>query len=401
MAENKNTKKSSAKNSTKTTTKKTTEVAAKNKNTKKVVKKEVKKEVKPIEEVKITEKVVETKPVKKEEKTSLKETLKQNATLIVLCVICLLLIINIILIVNGHKVKLSDGKEVIASIDDKNVTAEELFDEMKEKYGTNILVNMIDSTIIKKEITDTKDAISKAKEQVSSIKYQYETMGYKWDEVLTNYGYESEQALIDEISDSLLKEEVAVKYLSKNVTDEEVQKYYDENISDSYTAKHILIIPDTNDNMTDAEKTVAEEAAKNKALEVITKLNNGESWATLVATYSQDTGSKDNEGLIENFTKDDVVEEFYEATKNLSDGSYTTEPVKSKFGYHVILRISKTDKEALDSMKDELINKIVNSKLSEDSKLYTTTWDNIRKSYNLNINDTIIKNSYEKTIKGE
>ena len=50
---------------------------------------------------------------------------------------------------------------------------------------------------------------------------------------------------------------------------------------------------------------------------------------------------------------------------------------------------------------DELINKIVNSKLSEDSKLYTTTWDNIRKSYNLNINDTITKNNYEKTIKGE
>lgn len=401
MAENKNTKKSSAKNSTKNTTKKTTEVAAKNKTTKKVVKKEVKKEVKPIEEVKITEKVVEPKPVKKEEKTNLKETLKQNATLIVLCVICLLLIINIILIVNGHKVKLSDGKEVIASIDDKNVTAEDLFDEMKEKYGTNVLVNMIDSTIIKKEITDTKDAISKAKEQVSSIKSQYETMGYNWDEVLTNYGYENEQALIDEISDSLLKEEVAVKYLSKNITDEEVQKYYDENISDSYTAKHILIIPDTNDNMTDEEKTAAEETAKNKALEVITKLNNGENWATLVSTYSQDTGSKDNEGLIENFTKDDVVEEFYEATKNLNDGSYTTEPVKSKFGYHVILRVSKTDKEALDSMKDELVNTIVNSKLSEDSKLYTTTWDNIRKSYNLNINDTTIKNSYEKTIKGE
>ena len=311
------------------------------------------------------------------------------------------MIVNIILIVNGHKVKLSDGKEVIASIDDKNITAEELFDKIKEKYGTSILVNMIDETIIKKEISNTSDTVKKAQEQVNTIKQQYETMGYKWDEVLTNYGYENEQALIDEISNSLLKEEVAVKYLSKNITDEEIQKYYNENVFDSFTAKHILIIPDTNDNMTDAEKTAAEEAAKNKALEVITKLNNGEAWATLVASYSQDTGSKDNEGLVENFTKGDVVDEFYEATKNLSDGAYTSEPVKSKFGYHVILRVSKTDKEALDTMKDELIEKIVDSKLSSDSKLYTTTWDNIRKSYNLEINDTKIKDIYDKSIKGE
>lgn len=410
MAESKNTKKSSAKGSTKTTTKKTNvKTTVKKETTKKpAVKAEVKsttkKEVKP---VKKEEKVVETKPIEiKEEKVTTKkasftEIVKENVTLIVLCVICLLLIVNIILIVNGHKVKLSDGKEVIASIDDKNITAEELFDKIKEKYGTSILVNMIDETIIKKEISNTSDTVKKAQEQVNTIKQQYETMGYKWNEVLTNYGYENEQALIDEISNSLLKEEVAVKYLSKNITDEEIQKYYNENVFDSFTAKHILIIPDTNDNMTDAEKTAAEEAAKNKALEVITKLNNGEAWATLVASYSQDTGSKDNEGLVENFTKGDVVDEFYEATKNLSDGAYTSEPVKSKFGYHVILRVSKTDKEALDTMKDELIEKIVDSKLSSDSKLYTTTWDNIRKSYNLEINDTKIKNIYDKSIKGE
>lgn len=226
-------------------------------------------------------------------------------------------------------------------------------------------------------------------------------MGYKWDEVLTNYGYKNEQALVDEIKNSLLKEQVVVNYLSKNLTDEEIKKYYDEKVSDSYTAKHILIIPNTTDSMTDEEKAAAEEEAKNKAIEVINKLNNGESWKDLVASYSQDTGSKENEGLVENFTKDDVVEEFYNATAKLNDGSYTTEPVKSKFGYHVILRISKTDKEALETMKNELVEQIVNTKLSEDSKLYTTAWDKIRKSYNLEINDTVINDNYEKAIKGE
>lgn len=372
----------------KTSTKKTTNVKPKTTNKKPVVKEEVKEIVPVIEkEIKI-------------EKTSLVETIKANATLILLCIICILLIVNIILISIGHKVKLSDGKEIVASIDGKTITAEELYESVKENYGTNSLMDIIDSTIIEKEIENKSDALEKAKEQVSSIKKQYETMGYDWNEVLKNYGYESEQVLVDEIEKSLLKEEVAVKYISKNITDEEIKKYYDENVNDSYTAKHILITPDTTDDMTDEQKTEAENAALATANEVITKLNNGEDWNTLVSTYSEDTGSKENNGLIENFTKGDVVDEFFNATKNLTDGSYTTEPVKSKFGYHIIIRVSKTEKEALENMKDDLMNEIIDSKLANDSNLYNTTWGEIRKNYNLKINDTTIESYYNKLIAG-
>ena len=50
-------------------------------------------------------------------------------------------------------------------------------------------------------------------------------------------------------------------------------------------------------------------------------------------------------------------------------------------------------------MKTDLTNEIIESKLSSDSNLYTTTWDSIRKEYNLKINDTTIENAYNKTIK--
>lgn len=385
-----NTKSSTKKTTSvkpKTSTKKTTNVKPKT-NNKPVVKEEVK-EIVPVIEKEI-----------KKEKTSFVEIIKTNATLILLCIICILLIVNIILISIGHKVKLSDGKEIVASIDGKTITAEELYDSIKENYGTNSLMDIIDSTIIEKEIENKSDALEKAKEQVSSIKKQYETMGYDWNEVLKNYGYESEQVLVDEIEKSLLKEEVAVKYISKNITDEEIKKYYDENVNDSYTAKHILIKPATTDDMTDEQKTEAENAALATANEVITKLNNGEDWNTLVSTYSEDTGSKENNGLIENFTKGDVVDEFFNATKNLTDGSYTTEPVKSKFGYHIIIRVSKTEKEALENMKDDLMNEIIDSKLANDSNLYNTTWGEIRKNYNLKINDTTIESYYNKLIAG-
>lgn len=407
MAENKNVKKTSAKksstSSTKSTAKKTTaakksttnkkSTTAAKTNTAKKITKPVEKEVKIVEETKQS-------VVKKTEKTPIMKVLKENATLILLCLICLLLIINIVLIVKGHSVKLSNGNEIVASIDEKEVTAEELYEAVKETYITNELINTIDNFIIEKEITDTNEAEKTAKEQVESIKEQYNSMGYKWTEVLTNYGYESEKVLLDEIKNSILKENVVVNYLKSNLTEEEVKKYYDENIDDSYTAKHILIIPDTTDDMTSEQKQAAEDAAKTTAEEVINKLNNGEAWANLVTTYSEDDGSKESEGLIENFTKGDVVDEFLTATKELTDGAYSTTPVKSPYGYHVILRVSKTEKEALDTMKDELMEKIVNSKLS-DSNAYTKAWAEIRNKYNFVINDTVIANYYNNAIKGE
>lgn len=418
MAESKNTKKSSAKKtstasntkktntaaSTKTTAKKTT-TAKKSTTTKKTTVAATKKVEKPVtveKEVKVVEEVKQpiAKEVK-ENKTPIMEVLKENATLIFLCLICLLLIINIVLIVRGHKVELSNGEQVIASIDGKEVTAEELFESIKETYGTNELINTIDNFIVGKEISDTTDADKQAKEQVESIKAQYESMGYKWSDVLKDYGYDSEQVLIDEIRDSILKEEVAVNHMKANLTDADIEKYYNENIDDSYTAKHILIVPDTTDDMTDEQIAAAEAAAKATAEEVITKLNNGEAWASLVTTYSEDEGSKDTEGLIENFTKGDVVDEFLSATKELADGAYSTTPVKSQYGYHIILRVSKTEKEALETMKDELMDEIVNSKLSTEENAYTNAWAEIRNKYNFTINDTTISKYYNDAIKGE
>ena len=389
------------KNTTSRTT--TTKTAAK-KNTAKVTKPVVEKEVKKVE-------VKETKPVVKEEvkkvetkkiekKKTIGEWFQENLNLIGGIVIVILLIINIVLIANGHKVKLSNGNEIIASVDGKDFVAEDLFDDLKDLYGSNSLLNLVDKFIVSKETKDDSEARSKAKENLESIRSQYESAGYDWDTVLTQYGYENEDTLLEELMTSVKKEEVAKNYLKENLSDEEINKYYEDEVYGTYSAKHILIKPVTTDNMTDEEKTAAEEAAKNKAQEVINRLNNGEDFASLVKEYSEDEGSVDKEGLVENFTKGDVVDEFFNATAKLKDGEYTTEPVKSSYGYHVILRVSATEKKALKDIKDEVVEKIIEKKLDEDSSLYTKTWVEIRKKYNFTINDTKLKDTYEKSING-
>ena len=399
MAESKKTTKKST--STKSTTKKTVAKSA----TKKAPVKEVKtvkeeKITKPVEkkEVKTEVKPVEKKEVKKEVKSS--NFIKDNSKNLLLGLICILLVINIVLIVLGHKVKLSNGNEVIASIKDKEYTAEQLFDTLKDKYGKDALVTLIDEYISDKELSDDDkaDAKTEAKKYIDSIKSQYESAGYTWDDVLKQYGYANEDALINEYLVSVKQQKVVTNYLGKQLTDDEIKKYYDENIYGTYTVKHILVKPATTDEMTDEEKTAAEEAAKAKAQEVITKYAAGEDWKTLVNDYSEDEGSKESEGLVENFTKGDVDDEFFKASVALKDGEYTSEPVKSSFGYHVILKVSETAKKSLDDSKNDIIDALVNEKLNNDSKLYNSTWAKIRNDYKLTIKDTQVKSEYEKSI---
>ncbi len=296
----------------------------------------------------------------------------------------------------GKKVELQDGKQVIASIDGKKITAEELFDELKSQYGVSNIIDAIDSYIVNKEITDSSDAEDYAKGQLSYLKNQAEASSLDVDSVLSQYGFASQTDFLNYNIASYKKKELVKKYLKENrITEDEINKYYEENIYGNYTAKHILIKSTATSSSTDEEQTAAEEAAKTKAKEVIEKLNNGSKWEDLVKEYSEDTGSKDSDGLIENFTKGNVVDEFFNATVALKDGEYTKEPVKSTYGYHVILRVSATAKPSLKDKKEDVLNALAENYLDNDSNLYNNTLIDIRKKYNLSINDDTLKTQYD------
>ena len=397
-----------AKESTKKSTVSKKANETKNKKTvskKGATKTEVKKVVKtPVETKKVKEEVAAKAVVPVEvkkttvSKKSFIQIIKDNIYLVMLCTVCVLLIINIIIVVAGNKVELKDGKEVVASIDGLDITAEDLFDQLKESYGAASVVSMVDEYIVDNEEVD-EDAVTKyAEEQLSSVKSYYEAQGSTWTDILKTYGYASEEVLLEEIKANYRKQLIVNNYLADKVTDEEINTYYAENIYGDYNAKHILITPETTDDMTDDQVTAANEAAKATALEVIAKLNNGEDWATLVTTYSDDSGSVDTAGLVENFTNGDVEDNFFSAVLELSDGEYTTTPVETTYGYHIILKVSNTEKPALEDVKESIIEAIVADKLSDDDTLYDTTWVAIREDNKLTINDTIVSKAYKASI---
>lgn len=294
----------------------------------------------------------------------------------------------------GQKAKLKNGKEVVAEIEGKTITAEDLYKELRKQGGTSVVVSMIDEFIANKEIETDKSAKEYANNQLTSLKTQYEQAGQDFSAALKNAGYKNESAFKDVLILDYKKNKVVENYLADNLTDEEIKEYYDEEVFGELTVKHILVKPETNDDMTDDEKTKAEQEAKKKAENIIKELEDGAKFDDLVKKYSDDEGSKDNNGLIEDFTKDSVVSNFWDASIKLKNNEYTKEPVKSEFGYHVILRISQKEKPKFKDVKDDIKEKLVEEMLNADSNLPASTWVKVRKKYKLDIKDDDIKKAY-------
>ena len=302
----------------------------------------------------------------------------------------------------GKIPKLENGQEVVAEIDGKSFAVEELYDDMKVTYGTTFLVNMIDNYIADKEIKTDDDAKAYAESELENLKYQYELYQMDFDDAMKQSGYENEDQLLDEIILQYKKDKVVENYVKKQIKDEEIEEYYNENIFGEITARHILIKPETTSEMTEEQIKEKEEEALNKAKDLIKQLNEGAKFEDLAKEHSADTGSASEGGLIKDFTKsgeNSVVAEFWNAASELKDGKYTSEPVKSTFGYHIILRVSQNERPTLKDSKENILDTLAEKKLTDDQNLSVKTWVEIRNDYNLKIVDSDIKKVYDETIK--
>lgn len=72
-----------------------------------------------------------------------------------------------------------------------------------------------------------------------------------------------------------------------------------------------------------------------KALEALEKINGGEKFATVAERYSEDKARQG--GSLGWKVRGSMVGVFQDAAFELQPGTYTPVPIKSKFGYHIIL----------------------------------------------------------------
>jgi foldase protein PrsA len=292
----------------------------------------------------------------------------------------------------GKVAKLNNGEEVVAEVNGEKITANELYTQMKDKYARNMLIDMIDTAILDKVYKTDSAMTTTINNQIASYKQQ---LGDSFlSTIKTQVGLNSEAEFYNYLMLNYKRNKAIEDYVKGIITDEEIKTYYDTKTVGDIKASHILIKPDVTDSMTSDQKAAKEKEAENLAKEIITKLNNGEKFADLAKKYSDD-GSAANGGDLGWFNKGQMTEPFEKAAYALAKGKYSTTPVKTEFGYHIILKTDERAKTSLKQARDSIIDSIKTEKLNEtNTTLPYKALDELRKKYKLNIQDSELKKQY-------
>ena len=296
----------------------------------------------------------------------------------------------------GNNAELKDNNTVVKT-DEGKITADTLYETLRDKYGISVLVDMIDHQLFdeKYETDDTeKETIDS---QIEQMKSQYNNDDEAFQAAIKQYlGVENEDELRDMLSLEYKRNLAIEDHVEDSVTDDEIQKYYDDEVIGDIKVRHILIKPDTNDDMSTEEKTEAEEKAKKEAEDLIKQLDDGADFEELAKEHSDDTGSASDGGLIDYFNRDDNMDEaFLNASIDLEKGKYTKEPVKSSFGYHIILKVDQKKKPKLNKVKDDVIKTLADNKLNEDTTLRYNALIEIREEAGIEFKDDSLKKDYD------
>ncbi len=180
--------------------------------------------------------------------------------------------------------------------------------------------------------------------------------------------------------DRMLHNEYFQKKGIEAITDEEVKARYDKEIAAmvptrEVSARHILV------------KT------EDEAKAVIKELDGGKDFVELAKEKS--TGpSGANGGELGFFGKGQMVPEFEKVAFELKKGEYTKEPVKTQFGWHVILVEDERDSKPpeFDQVKDQIRQVVLREK-------YSQLLDKLKEDNKLEISDEVLKKQYDENTK--
>ncbi|MDW9763670.1 peptidylprolyl isomerase [Sinorhizobium meliloti] len=166
------------------------------------------------------------------------------------------------------------------------------------------------------------------------------------------------------------------KHVVDAVTSEEVKARYDKEVAaippqEEVKARHILV------------KT------EDEAKDVIKELDAGKNFADLAKAKSTDP-NKEEGGDLGYFTKGRMVPEFETAVFALEKGAYTKTPVKTQFGFHVILIEDKRPQAppTLEQVEPQVRQLVMRDK-------YLELLNSAKESTAVEISDPALKKAYD------
>ena len=154
-----------------------------------------------------------------------------------------------------------------------------------------------------------------------------------------------------------------------DITEEEIQKYYEENkemfkSAETVSAKHILV------------------DALEQMQEIKTEIDNGMSFEEAAQKYSKCPSAAQG-GSLGSFTRGRMVPEFEEAAFKL-EVNEISEPIKTQFGYHLIQLDEKSseDVKSLEESRHMIVKNLLHQKQNEK---YINTIEDLKGKYSIEV----------------
>lgn len=279
----------------------------------------------------------------------------------------------------------SKGKTVLAKVGNTKITRADVderlnvyLDQYKQQYGDNFESNeslkeslkslrtqqldaMIDEEVLNQSREDfgVNPTDEEIQEKVDErVNYFKEIAGSdeQYVSFLKSYGYTEESFVENLKKQALLGMVVDAMVAGVEVTDEDVETYYNENI-DNYTKKpgahvtHLLFQPekDDNGNVVQGGEEVALALAEQARQEALAGKSLKE-----ISESSEFSGKSKYEDLnYVTFEDSGMVQEFEDAFKVLPVNQ-VSEIVKTNYGYHIIVNTEVKNEEQVEPLDENL-----------------------------------------------
>ena len=286
---------------------------------------------------------------------------------------------------------LKNGQQPVVKIGKNTYTANELYENMKDYYSVSLLLDDIDNDLLTKLYPEDEKMIEKVN---SNAEYYYnmykQYYNYTQEEFLKNNGFSSHEAFLDYLKLDHRRNEYLEDYVEDGLTDDEIKKYYDENVYGDINTQHVLVEVKSDDSEDDSK--LSDEDAKKLAEEIITNLNDGTSWETIQKDYKdkitfEDLGYQAWDASLE--------ESFMTALEDMDENSFSKEPVKTSYGYHVIYKKDQKKTPSLKKSKEKIIENLVADKKADDSNLLYKALISLREEKNIKFSDTVMEEKYK------
>ena len=283
---------------------------------------------------------------------------------------------------------LKDGTQPVATVNGENITADVLYEDMKKFYSVSLLLDRADDMILS-EMYEENDEMNDELEQNAKAYYTQAEQYYQItkEEFLAQYGFASHDEFIENLRLGYRRNKYFEEYVENMITEKEIENYYEDKVYGDINSEHILVTID--EDRTD-------EDAKKLAEEIISKLNDGKTFEEVKEEYADNTTY---ENLKYQGFNSNIQDSYMNALKELEDDSYTTEPVKTTYGYHIIHRIDQKEKASLEDTKDAIIEILAAEKKEADENLYYKALTNLREENGLEFSDTVMKDKYDDYLK--